>query len=188
MLSRIRVATFYVRGTKQDSFYFIFQLCQLYLNKTVTILHIYEKVIMIQGSLVHNLFIGQIQKKTLTSLGNAMLYLLSPGLYILLLNPQKLPNFLTKFPTEPEVNLSHRRLRLLHQGRFHKKVIISPYFSLSEGENCPKLYLFGIKLSRLELFWGKISKIWKFTAPEVTLIYLDKRVSVFRAGQTVSAL
>ena len=36
------------------------------------------------------------------------------GLYDLLLNPYKLSNFLTKFPTEPEVNLSHWRLCLLH--------------------------------------------------------------------------
>ena len=36
------------------------------------------------------------------------------GLYILLFSPYNLPNFLTKFPTEPEVNLSCRRLRLLH--------------------------------------------------------------------------
>ena len=35
-------------------------------------------------------------------------------MYILLLNPQKLPNFLTKFPTETEVNLSCGKLRLLH--------------------------------------------------------------------------
>ena len=45
-------------------------------------------------------------------------------LYILLLNPYKLPNFLTKFPIEPEVNLSCWRLRPLHEGRFQKTVII----------------------------------------------------------------
>ena len=67
-----------------------------------------------------------------------------------------LPNFLTKFPTEPEVNLSRRSLRLLHYGRFLKKVIISPYFSLSDGENCPKMHFFGIKLSRLAFSGGKI--------------------------------
>ena len=67
-----------------------------------------------------------------------------------------LPNFLTKFPTEPEVNLSCRRLCLLHYGRFLKKVIISPYFSLSDGENCPKMHFFGIKLSRLAFSGGKI--------------------------------
>jgi len=41
-------------------------------------------------------------------------------------------------------------------------VIITPYFSLSEGESCPKSHFFGIKLSRLAFFGGKISKIWKF--------------------------
>ena len=30
---------------------------------------------------------------------------------------------------------------------------ISPYFSLSEVENCPKLHFFGKKLSRLAFFW-----------------------------------
>ena len=89
-------------------------------------------------------------------------------LYILLLNPSKLPNFLTKFPTEPEVNLSCRSLRLLHYGRFLKKVIISPYFSLSDGENCPKMHFFGIKLSRLAFFEEKLSKF------ELFLVYIAK--------------
>ena len=35
---------------------------------------------------------------------------------------------------------------------------ISPYFSLSEVENCPKLHFFGKKLSRLAFFGGNLSK------------------------------
>ena len=39
-----------------------------------------------------------------------------------------------------------------------KNLIIFPYFSLSEGENCPKYQFFGIKLSRLAFFGGKFQK------------------------------
>ena len=46
------------------------------------------------------------------------LFLVS-GLYILHLSSYNLPNFLTKLPTEPEVNLSRRRLRLLHYEFFN---------------------------------------------------------------------
>ena len=36
---------------------------------------------------------------------------------------------------------------------------ISPYFWLSEVENCSKLHFLGKKLSKLAFFWGKIVKI-----------------------------
>ena len=49
-----------------------------------------------------------------TKIINAKMSSVEAQLYILLFNPYNLPNFLTKFPTEPEVNLSRRRLRLLH--------------------------------------------------------------------------
>jgi len=37
-------------------------------------------------------------------------------------------------------------------------VITSLYLSLSEGENCPKLQSFGIKLSRFAFFGEKLQK------------------------------
>jgi len=38
---------------------------------------------------------------------------------------------------------------------------ISPYFSLSEVENCPKLQFFWEKIVKISIFWGKIVKIEK---------------------------
>ena len=35
---------------------------------------------------------------------------------------------------------------------------ISPYFSLSEVENCPKLDFFGKKIVKISIFGGKLSK------------------------------
>ena len=61
-----------------------------------------------------------------------MIATLNMGLYILLLSPYKLPNFLTKFPTEPEVNLSVGGITCSIREGFKKVIIITLDHFLSE--------------------------------------------------------
>ena len=73
---------------------------------------------------------------------------LRPGMYILLSNPFKAAQLSYKISQRTWGQPKPSEVSPPPVGKVFKKVIISPYFSFSQGENCPKLHFFGIKLSR----------------------------------------